>query len=194
MSNLTVLNKYFFGGEAEAEADIRNEIFVPPTNLSNILSFVRSRYRVLLGAKGVGKSLLINILNESALEDNAISVLLKPGDFDCEAIVKKSTNADKVSSAYNQLLKAIGAKIGQYSTGLIVDESTINLNKLSLEEGISKSDAISRFASFLAEITPVAKEYAVAAQKIQRLNTNKNILRKDISTVLNKNSGFCLTT
>lgn len=187
MDNLAVLNKYFFGGEAEAEANIRNEIFVPPNNLSNILSFSRSRYRILLGAKGVGKSLLINVLNESALEDNAISVLLKPGDFDCETIAKKSANSDKVSSAYNQLLKAIGAKIGQYSTGLIVNESKINLNQLSVSEGISKPDAMSRFASFLTEITPVAKEYAVAAQKIQKLNSHRNILRKDISNVLNNN-------
>lgn len=186
-NNLEVLNKYFFGGEAEAEADIRNEVFVSPENINEILSFVRSRYKILLGAKGVGKSLLINVLNESALEDQTISVLLTPGDFDCESIAKKSTNSDKITAAYNQLLKAIGSKIGQYSKGLVVNESEINLNKLSVDEGTSKPDAVSRFASFLSDISPVANKYAQAAQKIQRLNTNTKVLQKDISTVLDKN-------
>ncbi len=156
--------------------------------MNKILSFSRSRYRILLGAKGVGKSLLINVLNESALEDNAISVLLTPSDFNCEEIASKSANSDKITSAYNQLLKAIGAKIGQYSAGLVSNESEINLSKLSVAEGMSKPDAVSRFSTFLTEITPVAKEYAVAAQKVQRINTNKNILRKDISIVLKKNN------
>lgn len=187
MERLDTLNKYFFGGEAEAEADIRNDIFVPPSNLKKILSFTRSRYKVLLGAKGVGKSLLINVLNESALEESAISVLLTPGDFNCEDIAKKATNSDKISAAYNQLLNAIGLKIGQYQSGLLTSSSEINLHKLAVDEGLNKSDAISEFSSFLTKVTPFAKDVAKAAMDVQRLNKNKNILSKDIATVLKKN-------
>ena len=187
MEKLDTLNKYFFGGEAEAEAEIRNEVFVPPIHLNKILSFSRSRYKVLLGAKGVGKSLLINVLNESALEDNAISVLLTPSDFNCEAIANKATNSDKMSAAYNQLLNAIGSKIGQFQTGLLVSGSEINLHKLAVEEGLNKADAVSQFASFLSKVTPLAKDVASAAMEAQRLSRNKNILTKDIATVLKKN-------
>ncbi|MEZ9417184.1 hypothetical protein AB4189_23980, partial [Vibrio sp. 10N.286.49.E1] len=100
---------------------------------------------------------------------------------------KKATNSDKMSAAYNQLLNAIGSKIGQYQSGLLTSSSEINLHKLAVDEGLNKSDAISEFSNFLTKVTPFAKDVAKAAMDVQRLNKNKNILTKDIATVLKKN-------
>ena len=65
MSNLLSLVKYFKGGNAEAEKDIRGEIFVPPGNLPTLLSFDFHSNVILLGNKGVGKSIFVSVLSEA---------------------------------------------------------------------------------------------------------------------------------
>ena len=186
-SNLDDLSKYFFGGEAEAESEIRNDIFVSPKDLKSVLSFRRARYKVLLGSKGLGKSLLINVLNESILEDESISVLLAPEDFNCEEIASKSTNSDKIRVAYAQLLRAIGAKIGTHIENGCINTSKVNLKKLAITEGTTKPDFISKFGRFLTDAVPITKEIAKAALNSQNLNTNNKILKEDIKFILEQN-------
>lgn len=186
MENLETLNAYFFGGEAEAESEIRNNIFVSPSNLKSLLSFNRARYKVLLGSKGVGKSLLLNVMNESVLEERDISILLTPKDFDCQKIAQKSTNSDKISAAYNQLLIAVASKLGSFIDIAITDRD-VNLYKLSIEEGMSRADMISRMSNFLPSLFPAASKVANAAKKIQSLNKKETILKKDIVESLKKN-------
>lgn len=57
MSQLPSLIKYFKGGNAEAEKDIRGEVFVPPGNMNTLMGFDFHSNVVLLGNKGVGKSI-----------------------------------------------------------------------------------------------------------------------------------------
>lgn len=186
MDKLDVLSSYFFGGEAEAEGEIRNNIFVSPSNLRELLSFNRARYKVLLGSKGVGKSLLLNVMNESVLEEQDISILLTPKDFDCESIARKATNSDKISAAYNQLLIAVASKIGSY-IDIAISDSDVNLNKLAIEEGMSRSDMISRMAEFIPNLLPQSSKVANAAKKMQSLSRKHPILKKDIERSLQKN-------
>lgn len=186
MENLEILSKFFFGGEAEAEAEIRNNVFVSPSNLKSLLSFKRARYKVLLGSKGVGKSLLLNVMNESILEERDVSILLTPKDFDCEKISRKSTNSDKISAAYNQLLIAVAAKLGTF-IDFAVSDSDVNLQKLSIEEGMTRADMVSRVANFLPSLIPSTSKVANAAKELQQLNRKETILKKDIAKSLNKN-------
>ncbi|WP_208856791.1 P-loop ATPase, Sll1717 family [Pseudoalteromonas rubra] len=186
METLEVLSKFFFGGEAEAEAEIRNNVFVSPSNLKSLLSFNRARYKVLLGSKGVGKSLLLNVMNESILEERDVSILLTPKDFDCEKIARKATNSDKISAAYNQLLIAIAAKLGTF-IDFAVSDSEVNLQKLAIEEGMTRADMISRVASFLPSLIPSTSKVANAAKELQQLNKKETILKTDIARSLSKN-------
>ena len=187
VENLDILNKYFYGGEAEAEAKIRQDIFVEPANLRAILSYRNSAYKVLLGDKGVGKSLLINVLNESILGDESISVVLTPKNFDCEAIHSKKTASDQMMEAYHQIIIAIGSALGKLQTGLLFDTSSINLHNLAVDSGLKQNDLMSKFSSILVAATPHAKDIAKALLDLNKLNVNHNSVSNDIKNVLAKN-------
>lgn len=187
MANLDHLDTFFFGGEAEAEADIRNDIFVEPGAIDDLLSFRRSRYKVLIAPKGVGKTILLSVLNESILEHDQISMLLTPRDLDCKDIFDKDAIADRISSAYRQLLLAAASHVGSLSKDIGISDAIVNLQALSVDQGMTRPDLISRVATFLTAITPKGKDIAEAARGLQRLNKSVKILKGDVQSVLARN-------
>ena len=187
-NNFENLDKYFFGGEAEAEQEIRNDIFVEPSELNELLSFRTSRYKIITAPKGVGKTLLLSVLNESILDDDQISLLITPKDIDCEQVFKKSTLADQITSAYNQILISAAAHVGTYMTDIGVSDAVVNLQKLSVDTGATRLDIKSRVTRFLSDITPNGKKIAEAARALQELNKSTKILKEDLRTVLQKNN------
>ncbi|MCA4964098.1 P-loop ATPase, Sll1717 family [Pseudomonas sp. Y24-6] len=187
MDNLDHLDTFFFGGEAEAEAEIRNDIFVEPGAIDELLSFRRSRYKVLIAPKGVGKTILLSVLHESILEHDQISLLLTPRDLDCKDIFDKAALADRISCAYKQLLIAAASHIGSLSKDIAVSDALVNLQNLSVDQGRIREDLKSRVTTFLAAIAPKGKDIAEAARGIQRLNKSVNILKGDVQSVLKRN-------
>lgn len=108
MSNqLKSLGKFFKGGSAEEEKDIRGVVFIPPENIEDLLDFDFHDSTIILGNKGVGKSILINVLHEAYLKNQELSLLISPRDLKCDEILDRNTLADKKSTAYNQILLAI---------------------------------------------------------------------------------------
>lgn len=183
------LDKYFFGGEAEAEVEIRKDVFIQPKTIHELLSFRRSRYKIVTAPKGIGKTLLLSVLNESILDEDQISILMTPRDINCQDIFEKSTLADQISAAYIQLLLAAGARIGELLKRSVgVSEAVINLQSLATESGLSRPDIMSRVSVFLSQITPYGKEIAQAARDIQQISKSIDILKKDITEVLKKNN------
>lgn len=187
-NNFEHLDKYFFGGEAEAEQEIRNDVFVEPRELEELLSFRKSRYKIIKAPKGVGKTLFLSVLNETILDEDQISLLITPKDIDCEQIFKKSTLADQITSAYNQIIISAAAHVGTYMTGIGVSDAVVNLQKIAVETGANRLDIKSRVVRFLTEITPKGKEIAAAARNLQEINTATNILKEDLKSVLKNNS------
>ena len=187
MANLDHLDTFFFGGEAEAEADIRNDIFVEPGAIDDLLSFRRSRYKVLIAPKGVGKTILLSVLNESILEHDQISMLLTPRDLDCKDIFDKDAIADRISCAYRQLLLAAASHVGSLSKDIGISDAVVNLQALSVDQGLTRPDLMSRVATFLTAVTPKGKDIAEAARGIQRLNKSVGILKGDVQSVLARN-------
>ncbi|MBF0453910.1 MAG: hypothetical protein HQL72_03710 [Magnetococcales bacterium] len=81
MHNLDCLKKYFFGGQAESESEIRNDVFVEPPGFKDFMSFSISRSKILLGSKGIGKSILLYALHDALLGNDTISVLIDDVDL-----------------------------------------------------------------------------------------------------------------
>lgn len=186
MTKLPSLIKFFKGGNAEAEKDIRGEVFVKPGNFSELLDFDFHQSVILLGNKGVGKSIFVNVLHEAFLENSELSILVTPDDFDCDSILTKQTLADKKSAAYGQLLKSIAGIIGKHSseTEIAISSDVIALQQLAVNEGYVKSDLISKFASILSKATPYGKEFAQALLKQQGRELGKNNMASVISDYL----------
>ncbi len=178
MSNLQSLVKYFKGGSAEEEKEIRGEVFIPPSNLSSLLSFDFHSSVILLGNKGVGKSIFVNVLHEAYLRNNELSVLITPSDLECDPILSKKTLADRKAAAYGQLLRSTAGIIGKHSNEneIAINADVVALQKLAIKEGTSKPDLITRFSKILAKVTPHGGKIAKALLDEQANGLGKNNL------------------
>lgn len=192
MNGFESLVKFFKGGNAEAEKDIRGEVFVRPGNFSELLNFDFHSTVILLGNKGVGKSIFVNVLHEAFLENSELSLLLTPDDLECDPILSKKTLADKKSAAYGQISKSIAGIIGKHSaaTEIAVSADVTALQKLAIKEGYSKPDLMSRLAKILAKVTPYGGKVASALLAEQGRELGKNNMTSVIDAYLtsrNKN-------
>lgn len=188
MSNLDSLVKFFKGGNAEAEQDIRGEVFVRPGNFSELLNFDFHSTVILLGNKGIGKSIFVNVLHEAFLENEELSLLLTPDDLECDPILSKKTLADKKSAAYGQISKAIAGLIGKHSssTEIAISSDVTALQQLAVKEGYSKPDLMSRVAKILAQVTPHGGKVASALLAEQGRELGKNNMTEVIDAYLTK--------
>jgi len=176
--HLQSLTKYFKGGSAEEEKDIRGEVFVAPGNLSTLLSFDFHSNVVLLGNKGVGKSIFVNVLHEAYLKNGELSVLVTPNDLECDPILRKKTLSDRKSTAYGQVLHSVAGIIGKHSNEneIAVSSDVTALQKLAIKDGFSKPDLVTRFSKLLAKVTPHGGKIAQALLAEQVSNLTKNNL------------------
>lgn len=186
MNNFDSLVKFFKGGNAEAEKDIRGEVFVKPGNFTELLNFDFHSTVILLGNKGVGKSIFVNVLHEAFLENNELSLLLTPDDLECDPILSKKTLADKKSAAYGQISKSIAGIIGKHSIGneIAISSNVTALQQLAIKEGYSKPDLISRLAKVLAQVTPHGGKFATALLAEQGRELGKNNMTEVIDAYL----------
>ncbi|MBA5205112.1 hypothetical protein H2Y57_15670 [Pectobacterium aroidearum] len=184
MPHLPNLIKYFKGGSAESEKDIRGEVFVPPANMNSLMSFDFHSSVILLGNKGVGKSIFVSVLHEAYLENNELSLLITPNDLECDPILEKKTLADRKSIAYGQILRSISGIIGKYSneSEIAINSDVVALQKLAINEGFSKPDLISKFSKLLSEITPHGGKIAKSLLNDQGRKLGKN----NLTDIVNK--------
>lgn len=186
MSHLPSLIRYFKGGNAEAEKEIRGEVFVPPGNISTLLDFDFHSNVILLGNKGVGKSIFVTVLHEAYLENNELSLLITPDDLECDRILSKKTLSDRKIAAYGQILNAIAGIIGKFSNEneIAVSADVTALQKLAIKEGYSKPDLVSRFSKLLAKVTPKGGKLAKALLEDQGRELGKNNLTEVVDKYL----------
>lgn len=178
MSHLQSLVKYFKGGSAEEEKEIRGEVFVPPSNLSSLLSFDFHSSVILLGNKGVGKSIFVNVLHEAYLRNGELSVLVTPSDLECDPILSKKTLADRKAAAYGQILRSAAGIIGKHSNEneIGISADVVALQKLAVQDGFSKPDLVTKFSKILAKVTPHGGRIAQALLAEQANDLGKNNL------------------
>lgn len=186
ISKLDHLVKFFKGGNAEAEKDIRGEIFVKPEIFDDLLNFDFHNSVILLGNKGVGKTIFVTVLHEAFLKNDELSLLLTPDDIKCDDILGKKTLAEKKSVAYGQILNAMAGMIGKYSAqnevGISAD--VVALQQLAVKEGFIKADLISKFASILSKVTSHGGDIAKALLAEQGRTLSKNNLTTVIDNYL----------
>lgn len=178
MSNLNSLTKYFRGGSAEEEKEIRGEVFVPPSNINTLLSFDFHSSVILLGNKGVGKSIFVNVLHEAYLQNSELSVLITPSELECDPILSKKTLADRKAAAYGQILRSAAGIIGKHSNNneIAISADVVALQKLAIKDGFSKPDLITNFSKILSMVTPHVGKIAQALLAEQANSLGKNNL------------------
>lgn len=178
VSDIQSLIKYFKGGSAEEEKEIRGEVFIPPSNLTSLLSFDFHSSVILLGNKGVGKSIFVNVLHEAYLRNGELSVLVTPSDLACDPILSKKTLADRKAAAYGQILRSAAGIIGKHSneSEIAINADVVALQELAIQDGFSKPDLVTKFSKILAMVTPHGGKIAQALLAEQANSLGKNNL------------------
>ncbi|SHH31928.1 P-loop ATPase, Sll1717 family [Ferrimonas marina] len=175
MNNLRSLSNLFFGDSAEKEARIRNEVFVEPRQFKKLLKFPRSNHKIIVGDKGCGKSMLLNVINESVLDSNTLSMLITPHNIVCDPIGEQSTISDKQSVAYDLLLELAVKEIDRIC-------NTSETNIINNEQ--NKEVKAARFRAFLEEKGNVSDYFNDHSEGISFKRNNRSRLANKLKNML----------
>ncbi|MGO9446064.1 MAG: hypothetical protein ACLPXB_15010, partial [Thiobacillaceae bacterium] len=78
MALLNFLLKYVRTGTAEGDKNFLGEIFVTPSQFSELCAIEPGGMRILIGTKGIGKSAIVEWINAAATNRNLPSLLIRP--------------------------------------------------------------------------------------------------------------------
>lgn len=176
INRLDALSKYFYGGQAESEKSIVSEIFIFPDQIEEITNFSLLNYKVIIGPKGSGKSLLLEFINQYYLTNNIISMIIRPKDLDSDAIAGKNLVTEKYKEAERQITELIKSKI-QDSLHSDSDESigTAIVKKVS---DIAKNYDI---GEFISELVP--ENYSKIVKAFSNIQKVKSFEKREAEIV-----------
>lgn len=172
MKRLEALSKYFYGGQAESEKSIVSDIFVFPDKIDEITNFSFLNYKVVIGPKGSGKSLLLEFINQYYLESNIISMIIRPKDLDSDAIADKKLVTEKIKEAERQIVDLIKDRIKKSFES--------SSDKGTLLPVIAKAAEISEqynLGEFITELLP--ENYSRIVRAFSSLQKNKSFEKRE---------------
>ena len=186
MKRLEALSYYFKGGQSESEKNIMNEIFVLPKYIKDITDFSLQNYKVVIGPKGSGKSLVIDYLNEYYLNSNIIALIIRPKDLDIESINSKKIVSEKVKEAKKQIYESISLRIGE---GIDFSLTETEEYFKALSKAAKPKSTAKKIGEFVTELVPENYKGLVNAFiKLQSIDTTKFQVNEEVSKYLTGNS------
>lgn len=182
MTKIEALGKYFKGGQSESEKSIMKEIFVRPNYIKEITDFTLSNYKVALGAKGSGKSLIVDYLNEYYLSKGRISVVIRPKELDMDAINTKTILSEKTKEAKRQIYKLISQRVGEGISSAATENQELFQ---SIAAKMKPDSEIKKIGSFITALLP--EQYArivKAFATLQEIDTEKFRIDDEVTQYL----------
>lgn len=186
VKSIECIDKAFYGnGDAESEKEIIQQIFINDGNYINkILDFNQNNFKLLIGPKGCGKSIILHYINQVMLQENMLSIVITPDDFVIDEISKKQSNSGKVVEATTQLQNIIACKLAESISSLSIDPSDRSL--LAIKENITGEKPVAnRIFSFLSGFIPIEHSKITAMLKeLQYTNIQSKKIQESIKTKL----------
>jgi len=185
MNNLRCLLDYFLDGSAETEREIRSEVFVQTRDIRKFLLSLKHNFSLLVSAKGIGKSFLLEEMNDTALSEGNISLLIHPKDIDMEAINQASVVSSKISVAYNELVKLIAIKLSEHIPADVpISKEEINIFRVTYESGEKRPPLAFKLFNLLSILLPHSGKIASSLNALAPKLGSANVLRGDILSIL----------
>jgi len=174
---INVLNRYFKSGDAQAERDIRDKIFLKTAQYNEILNFSFGKLKILISPKGVGKSCLIEETHSRLLDENALSLLITPSAFDIEAVDKCSALSSKSNEFEAQLTKKISNMLLNVSEGIPIDDDSYrDLLKQEIQNPSNECNNLAvRFTKFISALAPQANQIVKGIMELDGYSTPSSI-------------------
>lgn len=193
MADLDLLLRYVRSGTAEGDRQFLQNVFIQPTQLSELVNIEPGGMRLLIGNKGSGKSAIAEWLKQIYAKYRITSLLLRPDNL----VTKDLNDTQDVGALkrhfYDTLVAAVAAKIGSELKGFLKGAaSTLYMEAKS--KNLVHQDFVGKIISVISAVsTPVGKIDGVKlAKELAGVGNPNALIRAVQSHLLHSGSIFYL--
>ncbi|NRT56801.1 P-loop ATPase, Sll1717 family [Sphaerotilus uruguayifluvii] len=165
MSALDYLMKYVRTGTAEGDRSFLGEIFIAPTQFTQLCAIEPGGMRVLVGNKGIGKSAVVEWIDKVAKSKKLPCVLIRPDNISSKDTPTSPDIGSLKRFYYEVLLRTVGAQIGSQLKGMLKGAAA-KLHNEARQQGLAEEDFIQKSLELISAISlPAAKINGVQLAK-----------------------------
>jgi hypothetical protein len=184
MSILDNLLKYVRTGTSEGDRPFLGEIFIPPSQFSQLCGIEPGGMRVLVGSKGIGKSAVVEWIDKVAKNKNLPCLLIRPDNISTNDIPVSLDIGSLKRYYYEVILRTISAQIGSQLKGMLKGPAA-TLHNEARQRGLVDDDLIQKSLQLISAVSlPATKINGVQLAKELAGTNSPDALIKAIQTQL----------
>lgn len=193
MSDLDSLLKYVRTGTSEGDRPFLGEIFIAPTQFTQLCAIEPGGLRILVGNKGIGKSAIVEWIAKVAKARSLPCLLIRPDNISSKDTPTSPDIGSLKRFYYEVLLRTVGAQIGSQLKGLLKGNAA-TLHNEARQQGLVEDDFIQKSLELISAISlPVAKINGVQlAKELAGANQPHALIKAISSQLLSSGSVFYL--
>ena len=193
MSALDNLLKYVRTGTAEGDRPFLGEIFIAPTQFTQLCAIEPGGMRVLVGNKGIGKSAVVEWINKVAKSKNLPCLLIRPDNISSKDTPTSPDIGSLKRFYYEVLLRTVGAQIGSQLKGMLIGSAAM-LHNEARQQGLGEEDFIQKSLELISAISlPATKINGVQlAKQLAGTNSPHALIKAVNSQLLSSGNVFYL--
>jgi hypothetical protein len=193
MSSLDHLLKYVRTGTSEGDRPFLGEIFIAPTQFTQLCAIEPGGMRVLVGNKGIGKSAVVEWIDKVAKAKNLPCVLIRPDNISSKDTPTSADIGSLKGFYYGVLLRTVGAQIGSQLKGLLMGDAA-KLHNEARQQGLTEDDFIQKSLELISAVSlPVSKINGVLlAKELAGTNSPDALIKAITSQLLSSGNVFYL--
>jgi hypothetical protein len=184
MSTLDHLLKYVRTGTSEGDRPFLGEIFIAPTQFTQLCAIEPGGMRVLVGSKGIGKSAVVEWIDKVAKERNLPCLLIRPDNISSKDTPTSPDIGSLKRFYYEVLLRTVGAQIGSQLKGILKGNAA-KLHNEARQQGLAEDDFIQKSLELISAVSlPASKINGLQLAKELAGTNSPNALIKAINSQL----------
>ncbi|MDR1994235.1 P-loop ATPase, Sll1717 family [Azonexus sp.] len=193
MTILDHLLKYVRTGTSEGDRPFLGEIFITPTQFTQLCAIEPGGMRVLVGNKGIGKSAIVEWINKVAKARNLPCLLIRPDNISSRDTPTSPDIASLKRFYYEVLLRTVGAQIGSQLKGMLKGNAE-KLHNEARQQGLVEDDFIQKSLQLISAVSvPAAKINGVQlAKELAGTNSPHALIKAIDLQLLSSDSVFYL--
>jgi hypothetical protein len=193
MTTLDHLLKYVRTGTAEGDRPFLGEIFIAPTQFTQLCAIEPGGMRVLVGNKGVGKSAVVEWIDKVAKVKKLPCLLIRPDNISSKDMPTSQDIGSLKRFYYEVLLRTVGAQIGSQLKGMLIGNAA-KLHNEARQQGLSEDDFIQKSLELISAVSlPVAKINGVQlAKELAGTNSPHELIKAINEQLLTSSNVFYL--
>lgn len=193
MSTLDCLLKYVRTGTSEGDRPFLGEIFIAPTQFTQLCAIEPGGMRILVGNKGIGKSAVVEWINKVAKSKSLPCLLIRPDNISSRDTPASSDIGSLKRFYYEVLLRTVGAQIGSQLKGMLKGDAA-KLHNEARQQGLVEDDLIQKSLELISAVSLPAKKIngVQLAKELAGTNSQHALIKAINSQLLSPGSVFYL--